>query len=108
VSGETPMKTEVTPVKCAPPLLNTLRLSLREFNLVNCRKRISPRLNKGKSGFNWVNRAGRTDDGGQTTEFGENQQWDDLDGCPDEIRCARHGHEFHGVKMIRINAQGHG
>jgi len=21
------------------------------------------------------------------------------DGCPDEIRCARHGHEFHGVKM---------
>ena len=28
---------------------------------------------------------------------GENQQWDDLDGCPDEIRCARHGHEFHRI-----------
>ena len=24
------------PVKCATPLLNTLRSSLREFNLVNC------------------------------------------------------------------------
>ncbi len=24
------------------------------------------------------------------------------DGCPDEIRYARHGHEFHGVKMNRM------
>ena len=25
-----------------------------------------------------------------------------MDECPDEIRCARHGHEFHGVKMNRM------
>jgi len=24
------------------------------------------------------------------------------DGCPGEIRSARHGHEFHGVKMNRM------
>jgi len=28
------------------------------------------------------------------------------DGCPDEIRCARHGHEFHGVKMNRMKNSG--
>ena len=28
------------------------------------------------------------------------------DECPDEIRCARHGHEFHGVKMIRMKKTG--
>ena len=26
-----------------------------------------------------------------------------MDGCPDEIRYARHGNEFHGVKMIRMD-----
>ncbi len=34
------------------------------------------------------------------------RKWDgflrNLDDCPDEIRCARHGHEFHGVKMNRM------
>ena len=29
-----------------------------------------------------------------------------VDDCHDEIRCARHGHEFHGVKMNRMAGWG--
>ena len=28
------------------------------------------------------------------------------DECPDEIRCARHRHEFHGVKMNKMIRMG--
>ena len=29
----------------------------------------------------------------------------EVGGCPSEIRCARHGHEFHGVKRLEGRKQ---
>ncbi len=49
----------------------------------------------------WINRMGSPagTDGRRKTP-----RLNTLDGDPSEMRCARHGHEFHGVKMIRMDA----